>query len=104
DQSVDGHKGESFGIYDASRKVWHHSWVTNRGQLLIIEGNMLDSAMVLSGTDRRAIRKAACCCTKARLFPYVDCLCGSSPLFPRCSNIRALKCHCAPGDLEELGT
>src|SRR6266404_5634460 len=36
-QSVGGHKGESFSIYDASRKVWHQSWVTNRGQLLIIE-------------------------------------------------------------------
>jgi len=57
DQSVDGHKGESFSIYDASRRVWHHSWVTNRGQLLIIESNMLDSAMVLSGTDRTAARE-----------------------------------------------
>jgi hypothetical protein len=53
-QSVDGHKGESFSIYDASRRVWHQSWVTNRGQLLIIEGNMQDGAMVLAGTDRTA--------------------------------------------------
>ncbi len=37
-QSTDGHNRESFSIYDASRKVWHQSWVTNRGQLLIIEG------------------------------------------------------------------
>jgi hypothetical protein len=51
-QSVDGHKGESFSIYDASRKVWHQTWVTNRGQLLIIEGNMQDGTMVLDGMDR----------------------------------------------------
>ena len=51
-QSVEGHKGESFSIYDASRKVWHQSWVTNRGQLLIIEGNLREGAMVLAGVDR----------------------------------------------------
>ncbi len=51
-QSVDGHKGESFSIYDASRRVWHQSWVTNRGQLLIIEGNIQNGAMVLAGMDR----------------------------------------------------
>jgi hypothetical protein len=51
-QNIDGHKGESFSIYDASRKVWHQSWFTNRGQLLIIEGKMEDGAMVLAGTDR----------------------------------------------------
>jgi hypothetical protein len=51
-QSVDGHQGESFSIYDASRKVWHQTWVTNRGQLLIIEGNVQDAAMVLAGMDR----------------------------------------------------
>jgi hypothetical protein len=53
-QSVEGHKGESFSIYDASRQVWNQSWVTNRGQLLIIEGNMQDGAMVLKGKDRTA--------------------------------------------------
>jgi hypothetical protein len=47
----DGHHGESFTIYDASRKVWHQSWVTNRGELLVIEGTMEDDSMVLSGMD-----------------------------------------------------
>src|SRR5579863_5211998 len=37
-QGRDGHQGQSFSIYDASRKVWHQSWVTNRGELLVIEG------------------------------------------------------------------
>ena len=56
-QSVDGHKGESFSIYDASRKVWHQSWVTNRGKLLMIEGGMREGAMVLTGVDRTASRE-----------------------------------------------
>jgi ketosteroid isomerase-like protein len=50
-QSVDGHKGQSFSIYDASRKVWHQTWVTNRGQLLVIEGEFQTGEMVLSGSD-----------------------------------------------------
>jgi hypothetical protein len=37
-QGMDGLKGESFTIYDAARKLWHQTWVTNRGQLLTIEG------------------------------------------------------------------
>jgi hypothetical protein len=43
---------KSFSIYDASRKVCHQSWVTNRGKLLIIEGKLEDGAMVLAGVDR----------------------------------------------------
>ena len=48
---ADGHQGQSFSIYDASRKVWHQSWVTNRGELLVIEGRVEAGAMVLSGVD-----------------------------------------------------
>lgn len=48
----DGHHGESFTIYDASRGVWHQSWVTNRGELLIAEGKFHDDELVLSGTDQ----------------------------------------------------
>jgi hypothetical protein len=32
------HKGQSFTIYDVARDVWHQTWVTNRGELLEIEG------------------------------------------------------------------
>jgi hypothetical protein len=58
-RSVDGHKGESLSIYDASRKVWHQTWVTNRGQLLIIEGDVRDGAMVLAGVDRTTSGESA---------------------------------------------
>jgi hypothetical protein len=50
---ADGHRGQSFSMYDSTRKVWHQSWVTNRGELLMIEGGMQNGSMVLSGEDRK---------------------------------------------------
>ena len=50
----DGLTGQSFTIYDAARKVWHQSWVTNRGQLLVLEGGMRGGRMVLTSTERAA--------------------------------------------------
>jgi hypothetical protein len=48
---TDGHKGQSFTIYDAARNVWHQTWVTNRGELLEIEGKLDAGVMVLTGED-----------------------------------------------------
>lgn len=48
-QGTDGHEGQSFTIYDASRNLWHQSWVTNRGEMLEIEGKVEGDEMVLSG-------------------------------------------------------
>jgi hypothetical protein len=45
-----GYSGESFNIYDASRKVWHQSWVDSDGLLLLLEGNVRDGKMILQGT------------------------------------------------------
>jgi ketosteroid isomerase-like protein len=53
-QSVAGPKGQSFSVYDPSRKVWHQSWVTNRGQLLVIEGKLEAGEMILAGADLTA--------------------------------------------------
>lgn len=50
-QGTSGAEGRSFSIYDASRKVWHQTWVTNRGVLLVIEGSYQNGEMVLSGAD-----------------------------------------------------
>ncbi len=50
----DGLRGESYSIYDAARRVWHQSWVTNRGQLLLLDGGLKGDSMVLTGTDRAA--------------------------------------------------
>ena len=52
-EGTDGLKGQSFSIYDASRKLWHQSWVTNRGQLLVIEGSFTAGEMVLTGVEHK---------------------------------------------------
>lgn len=44
-----GYHGESFNVFDASRGVWHQSWVDSGGLLLLLEGGLLDGAMVLEG-------------------------------------------------------
>lgn len=44
-----GLSGQSLSIYDSGRKLWHQSWVTNRGQLLVIEGRLKGNRMVLEG-------------------------------------------------------
>lgn len=57
-QQFDGHKGQSFSIYDASRNSWHQSWVTNRGESLEIEGKFDGHSIVLAGEDHTAGRLA----------------------------------------------
>lgn len=44
-----GYSGESFNIYDASRKVWHQTWVDSGGLLLVLEGGVRDGKMILEG-------------------------------------------------------
>lgn len=51
---LEKHGGRSFSIYDASRGVWHQSWVSDRGALLVIEGHFHDGVMELVGSDRPA--------------------------------------------------
>jgi len=50
----DGLVGESLSIYDASRRRWHQSWVTNRGSLLLLNGGLEGERMFLTGPDRAA--------------------------------------------------
>ena len=49
-QQIDGLHGQSFNLYDASRKLWHESWVTNGGSMMSIEGTFDAGAMEMSGT------------------------------------------------------
>jgi hypothetical protein len=51
-QDVRGLVGTSVSTYDRSRQLWHQSWVTNRGQLLLLDGAFANGAMVLAGPDR----------------------------------------------------
>lgn len=48
-RTPNGYTGESFNIYDASRKRWHQTWVDSGGVLLVLEGGLTDGRMVLSG-------------------------------------------------------
>ncbi len=57
-QDADGHKGQSFSIYDAGKKMWHQSWVTSRGELLLLDGGLEAGDMVLSATETSAEGKA----------------------------------------------
>ena len=52
-RATSGQEGQSFTIYDASRNVWHQTWVTNRGVLLEIEGRFENGEMVLSGKNQK---------------------------------------------------
>ena len=44
-----GYSGESVNVYDASRKLWHQTWVDSSGLLLLLEGGLRDGKMVLEG-------------------------------------------------------
>ncbi len=49
-----GYSGESLNIYDASRKVWHQTWVDVSGLLLALEGRWDGKSMVMEGTAPNA--------------------------------------------------
>jgi hypothetical protein len=44
-----GYSGESLNVYDATRKVWHQTWVDSNGLLLTLEGGWDGKAMVMEG-------------------------------------------------------
>jgi hypothetical protein len=48
---LDGLSGQSFSLYDASRGVWHQSWVTNGGKFLSLDGRFQDGRMTLTGSE-----------------------------------------------------
>ena len=49
--SVDGGTGASFSMWDASRKLWHQTWVDSSGTLVVLEGGLMDGRMVMTGTQ-----------------------------------------------------
>jgi len=51
-QQKNGMVGESYSLWDAARGVWHQSWVTNRGTLLLLDGRLDGGRMVLTGPDK----------------------------------------------------
>lgn len=49
-----GYRGFSYNAYDASRGVWHQTWVDASGGLLLLEGAFKDGKMVLEGEQKQA--------------------------------------------------
>ncbi len=56
-QTAKGYEGESLNTYDSGRKRWHQTWVDNSGTLLLLDGGMQGSNMVLEGstTDDKGV-------------------------------------------------
>jgi hypothetical protein len=48
---ADGSGGKSLSMYDPAIAEWQQTWVSNRGQIVVIHGNLEGQSMVLSGTD-----------------------------------------------------
>jgi hypothetical protein len=46
-----GLKGESLSSYDAGRRRWHQTWVTNHGDVLLMDGASGHGAVSLTGED-----------------------------------------------------
>ena len=49
-----GLRGESFNIWDRTRKKWHQTWVTDTGNLLVLEGEFVNGAMQMTGESMTA--------------------------------------------------
>lgn len=47
-----GGQGRSINAFDASRGVWHQTWVDGHGEVLFLEGGWRDGAMRLEGEQR----------------------------------------------------
>ncbi len=48
-EQSDGLIGESILSFDAVRRQWQQTWVTNRGAVMVISGNFKNGVMVLEG-------------------------------------------------------
>jgi hypothetical protein len=48
-----GGKGESFNIWSRADRMWHQSWVSDAGVLLLLTGELKDGAMVLEGDSKQ---------------------------------------------------
>jgi hypothetical protein len=48
-----GSNGTSLNTFDASRGVWHQTWMDNQGGLLQLEGHASEGRMVLEGLQTR---------------------------------------------------
>ena len=54
-EDATGLRGESVSSYDPSHGDWQQTWVTNRGQLLVIRGKPQGAALVFAGAVKTAV-------------------------------------------------
>lgn len=47
-----GYRGTSLNTYDPEQNRWHQVWIDNQGQVLELDGHLVDGSMVLSGNSR----------------------------------------------------
>jgi hypothetical protein len=52
-EGVSGHRGTSLNAYAPATGRWHQTWVDASGELLLLDGGMVDGAMVLEGSTGR---------------------------------------------------
>ena len=48
-QGNGGVEGRSINAYDVARGCWHQTWMDSTGDMLLLEGGLVDGAMVLEG-------------------------------------------------------
>jgi hypothetical protein len=48
-EGTNGVVGRSLSAYDTARRVWHQTWVTNRGQLLRVDARLRGDTMLFEG-------------------------------------------------------
>lgn len=50
-QGVGGVRGTSLNTYSAATGRWHQTWVDSGGDLLLLDGGLVDGSMVLEGVN-----------------------------------------------------
>ncbi len=48
-----GYTGKSVNFFDATKNLWHQTWIDNQGVPLYLEGSFSDGTMVLSDAGNR---------------------------------------------------
>lgn len=48
-RGASGVEGRSYSVWDAATDRWRQFWVAARGEVLVLEGGLVDGAMVLTG-------------------------------------------------------
>jgi hypothetical protein len=56
-KGTDGAEGDSLNIYDVRRNVWHQTWMSRDGSLLVLEGSFADGVMDLRGSNEDAVEE-----------------------------------------------